>query len=166
MFAVGLVLLFTLYTSFAIVISKSSFLLKLVALVTFVAGLVLLLQRDTFLPFLGRMALPPTVLKDAVYPPHSNSEVDLSFNVPDGTKVVYWGAKPSNTVVPNPWDAYGDFTNAGVAIVVGGRATLRFACPSKYQVGSFRRTLNRHIHYRICDERGMIGSVQTRFVKC
>jgi len=141
--------------------------MKLFALVAFSVGVYLALQRNTYLPFLGMAAVPPTVLKDTAFPSHSNNEVELSFeNVPNGSKVIYWGAKPAATVQSDPQSAYADFSNAGVAVIVNGKATLRFACPSKYQVGTFHNTLNRHIHYRISHPNGMLGSVKTKYIKC
>lgn len=169
MYMMAIVLIFAIYKAFFVILDSgvsSTIIHKVVALAVFVSAAILLFQRDTYLPFLGRMAIPSSVLKESAHPAHANTEVTLQLpRVSNGTKVVYWGAKPASKVQKTPWAAYDDFSNAGVAVVVDGKAILRFNCPSKYTVGAFK-TLNRHIHYRVYDQRGMLGPIQTRFVNC
>lgn len=139
---------------------------KLVALVVTVCGLYLLTQRDLYLPFLGRAAFPMGIVQDEVAPKGANVSHELTFDSKnDGKRVIYWGAKPSQQVVPNPWDAYQDFSNAGVAIIKNGKATVKFFCPTAYKV-PWGKTLNRHIHYRVCCERGLMEPVQTAYITC
>lgn len=159
--------------SFVLIISvylmiqeKFSFGLKLYALFASVLALYLLLQRDLYLPFLGHAAFPLGVVQNEIAPKDSNVSHELEFSAKDeGKRVIYWGAKPSQQVVPNPWDAYQDFTNAGVSVIKNGKAVIQFFCPSKYQV-PWGKTLDRHIHYRVCCERGLMGPVQTVFINC
>lgn len=167
MFLVAGVIIYALYTAFFVILSPNeSILHKTAAMAVFISGLWIGISRDTYLPFLGRTAIPPTVLKDSAYPQHSNTTIVLNLpHVSNGTKVVYWGAKPATQVKSNPMQAYDDFSNAGVAIVVNGKATLRFHCPGQYIVGSLK-TLNRHVHYRVYDRRGLLGPVKTHNVKC
>ncbi|NBP66079.1 MAG: hypothetical protein EBU66_15635 [Bacteroidetes bacterium] len=162
---ITIILLFTLYNAVSIMMDSESFICKILALIAFLIALWLMFQRDTYLPFLGRMALPSSVIKDTTFPINSNVDISIPFNVKDGTKVVYWGAKPSKNTISNPMKAYGDFSNAGVTTVFGGKAQVRFNCPSKYTVG-IGKTLNRHIHYRFMYNNGMMSPVMTKFVNC
>jgi hypothetical protein len=140
----------------------------LVAVTVGVAALWLGMRRDTYLPFLGYAALPPTLIKDRHAPANANVEAVLEVpDAADGTKVLYWGARPSkdrNAVAPNPWKAYDDWSNAGVAEVKSGVATIIFECPGEYQVRT--RALKRHVHYRVVSDKGMIGPVKTTYVEC
>jgi len=162
------VLFFTLILSFCIVIYKySNTYLRFICLVVFVITLWILLKRNTYLPFLGEIALPSSLIKDIFSPENSNVEVNIPIKAPNGTKILYWGALPSksNNVEINPYVAYGNFSNAGVAYVDNGNALIKFNCPSKYNV-PFGHTLNRHIHYRTTLSNGMMSEVKTVFVNC
>lgn len=151
---------------FLIVRDKTPFLVRLYALAVIVLALYLLVQKTTYLPFLGRAAFPSTVLKDAFVPDNANTSFTLGFpKSEEGKRVIYWGALPSSSVRPSPWDAYQNFENAGVAVIQDGKAVLKFHCPAKYKV-PWRATLDRHIHYRVCCDSGMIGPAETVYVNC
>jgi hypothetical protein len=95
----------------------------------------------------------------------------VKFDAPDGTRIIYWGALASpipSGVYPNPYTAYGNFSNAGVATIKQGEAVIRFHCPGQYKVGRIvERKLKRHIHYRLCcGKAGLLGPVQTLWVNC
>jgi len=135
-----------------------------IAVVVSVAALAV--RRDAFLPFLGYVALPPTLLKEGpVAPRNANVETSAIIDVPDGTRVLYWGAKSAEEVRDSPGAAYADFENAGVAVVKSNRATLRLQCPAKYRVPG-PGVLDRHVHYRVVFGGGLIGPVHTLNVKC
>lgn len=139
---------------------------KVYALFASVLALYLLLQRDLYLPFLGRAAFPMGLVQNEEAPKGANVSHELEFDAKDeGKRVIYWGAKPSQQVIPNPWDAYQDFSNAGVAVIKNGKAIVKFFCPTAYKV-PWGKTLNRHIHYRVCCDRGLMGPVETAFIKC
>jgi len=104
-------------------------------------------------------------VKDVYIPDHANVETVIHVNEPDGTKIAFWGALPSDKVAPNPRKAYSNYANAGIAEVYHGKATLKFWCPSKYNV-PFGMTLNRHVHYRVVEANGMMSAVRTTYVKC
>lgn len=162
-----LVLSFAMVAALAIIVGKTySFALRFVALVAFLAATFLMFQRDTHLPFLGPSAFPVSVLKDAHTPPGANVEVKIPIDGNDGDKIIYWGAKPGDGVVANPMEAYGNFENAGIAIVKNKEAVLKFHCPSKYRI-PYGKTLDRHVHFRKCCEiTGMIGRIETVQVNC
>lgn len=127
------------------------------------AGMVyLLLDKTTFLPFLGEAALPPSVLKLAA---PTESTIDVTVRVPGrATHVIYWAASPSSSVIPTPSDAYKGFSNAGVVEVINGTAVLPLQCPSRYSVRY--RELEKHVHYRAVFPEGILGAVKTQNVVC
>lgn len=129
------------------------------------AAAALAARRETFLPFLGAAALPPSLLKDGpVAPRDANVETSVLVDAPDGTRVLYWGAQPAEAVVDAPAPAYANYENAGVAVVKSGRATLRLACPASYRV-PWRGALDRHVHYRVAAG-AVLGPVHSAHVEC
>jgi hypothetical protein len=166
---VGIVLVYTIYTSLVLIVSAhDQLVLRIASIAAFVGGLYLLLKRDTYLPFLGPAAVPPSLLKDVSAPDGSNVQTTVRVNAVNGSKVLYWGAMPGDppsSVIATPQLAYKDFTNAGVCVVSKGTATFKFFCPVRYKV-PWGKTLDRHIHYRVVHNNGMLGSVQTVYVNC
>lgn len=168
--AIASILVFSLYSTLFFMISKNTgIVVKIVATFILAVTLVLIIRRDTYLPFLGYAAFPPSLIPiDDVHPKNATKEVELTFDQPvkDGTTVIYWGALPSNDVAQTPQLAYGDFSNTGVTKVSGGKAVIKFACPGEYYVPTGKK-LNRHIHYRLCCEKyGLMSPVQTAYVRC
>jgi hypothetical protein len=167
MIAHGTVLVFVFVTSIMYIFSKrTDVTVKVMSIIAFMVAFYLMLQRDTYLPFLGPAAMPLNTLVNEMVPSNANVTHELKFppNM-EGYKILYWGAQPSTTIYANPWDAYASFDNAGVAIVRQGKAVIKFFCPAKYKVPS-GVTLDRHIHYRTCCQRGMLGPVETVYVRC
>jgi hypothetical protein len=146
--------------------SKVNIVTKLCGLVIFIMAFWLAMHRDTYLPFLSPAAFPPSLIKD-VKDESANKNVHTVIDVdaPDGTKIAFWGALPSNTVQPTPQIAYDNYSNAGVATVMNKQASISFLCPAKYNV-PWGATLNRHIHYRVINANGMMSSVKTVYVEC
>jgi hypothetical protein len=162
----AVVLLSAFVGAVVLVVTRKDRLLAVVAGV-FVAACAAALaaRRDTFLPFLGHAALPPTLLKEAFAPRNANVEAVVAVDAPDGARVLYWGAKPAEEVRGSPNAAYDDYSNAGVAVAAGKRATLRFECPASYRVPGMG-ALERHVHYRVVAGGGLIGPVRTAYVTC
>jgi len=128
------------------------------------AGLVTVaFNRDSYLPFLGEAAFPPSVL--AVAAP-SDAAFTVNVTVPVGaTHVVYWASESGAGVAPSPWDAYGNYKNAGVVVAGStGAATLAVRCPGQYRVRG--NALPRHVHYRGVYPSGILGAVQTKEIEC
>lgn len=124
-------------------------------------------QRDTYLPFLGQAVVPPSLIKESAIPENANTQATIDIPwAADGTKVLYWAASPAKEVVPTPQKAYSKYANAGIVAIKDGKAVLKFECPANYMVGSFDKTLNKHVHYRIVKEDGMVGRVKTIWVEC
>ncbi len=128
------------------------------------AGLYFLLQRDYYLPFLGETVMPCSVLEDRT---PSGADREVTIQVAPGAKILYWAAEPSNEDLKNinDWkDAYSKFENVGVTTADdAGSATLKVRTPQPYTV-PFKGRIEPHIHYRVCEPRGMIGRVNTVFV--
>lgn len=177
MLSIAIVIAFSLYSSIATISSnKQTLWCKVAAFAAFIAAVVLAIDRDTYLPFLNNAAFPSSLVK-SVYSPHdANVETVIVVDEEDGTKIAYWGAKPRDvngvTIPQTPQEAYADYSNAGIAEVKNGQATLKFFCPSKYKVNSmypWAMTLDRHVHYRVLDShkhKGMMSPVYTKWVKC
>ncbi len=128
------------------------------------AGLYFLLQRDYYLPFLGETVMPCSVLEDRT---PSGADREVTIQVAPGAKVMYWAAEPSNEDLKtiNDWkDAYTKFENVGVTTADdSGNVTLNVRTPQPYTV-PFKGRIEPHIHYRVCEPRGMIGRVNTVFI--
>jgi uncharacterized membrane protein YuzA (DUF378 family) len=137
---------------------------RIVYVLVGIAALCLLFNRDTYLPFLGETVLPCSIIPERV-PPGATKEVPVS--APPGSKVLYWAAEPSMEglkEIPTWQEAYNKFENAGVTRTDStGVAVLRVRNPQPYLV-PMKGRLEPHIHYRICNETGMLGRVNTVFV--
>ena len=115
------------------------------------AAVVLLSQRDTYLPFLGRSVMPQPLTE---YKPSGKLKTKVITNLPLNVKVIYWAAHSANKVIDNPYDAYGDYSNQGVTKTdKNGKAILQFLVPSPYK-GAFT-------HYRCWTSSGMASRVFT-----
>lgn len=124
--------------------------------------LYLIVDKTTFLPFLGETALPPSVLKLST---PGEATIQVTVKAPRrATHVVYWAAASTGEIVPTPQAAYEGFSNAGVVPVVNGTAVLALQCPSGYKVRN--KTLKKHVHYRAVYPDGILGRVQTQNILC
>jgi uncharacterized membrane protein YuzA (DUF378 family) len=128
------------------------------------AAVSIMCDRDTYLPFLGPMVAPCSVLQDRA-PPGATKEVKII--VAPNTKVLYWAAEPANEKikdVPSWKDAYQHYENAGVATAnQEGVVILKVRPPQSYKV-PIRGELKQHIHYRLCNEDGWLSRIYTTFI--
>lgn len=124
-----------------------------------VSALAIMFDRDTYLPFLGPMVVPCSVLETRD-PPGATREVKIY--VEPNVKIVYWAAEPSSGDKLNSWkNAYLDYQNAGVAVSNGeGAAVLKIREPQSYKV-PFKGKLEPHVHYRVCGEAGWMSKINT-----
>jgi uncharacterized membrane protein YuzA (DUF378 family) len=134
---------------------------KVIYLFIMVSAFTIMFDRDTYLPFLGPMVLPCSVLKD-VSPPGATRLVKII--VAPKAKVLYWASEPSTKKFEklNNWKyAYLGYENAGVATAnENGIATLKVREPQPYTV-VLKGKLDPHIHYRVCGKDGWMGSIKT-----
>jgi hypothetical protein len=167
------VLLFTIiFGLFVILTPSTNMIIKLLTIIVVICALILAINRDTYLPFLGKTVMPSSLIFAEKTPQGANVNYTILLNnAKDGTKVIYWGANSSdkNEIKTNPLEAYNNYVNAGVSTVSNGKAKITFFCPDKYQVEhlGFKSTIKRHIHYRLqCPETGIMSSVLTIYVDC
>jgi len=131
-----------------------------------VAALSLVFRRDIYLPFLGETIVPGGALAEKT-PQNANEQVTIT-TIPHA-KVLYWAAEPNPTQgkdIPNWTEAYSEFENSGVALADGsGHAILRFRGPPQSYKVPIMGTLEPHVHFRICNEHGIMGPVQIKKMK-
>jgi uncharacterized membrane protein YuzA (DUF378 family) len=129
-------------------------------------AIAVMFDRDTYLPFLGPMVIPCSVLKDRS---PSGATRSVQVKVRPGAKVLYWAAEPTGASEDlkrvKDWKrAYAQYDNAGVATAgEDGIATLRVREPQPYWV-PMKGELQHHVHYRVCGEAGWMERVQTVFL--
>lgn len=145
------------------IVYPSSMILKTIGLIYVVVSIMILVKRDTFLPFLGEMAFPKSLLKPTT-PKDSNGSVKVRLQVPNGTPVVYWASESSSTTFEDPWKAYQDYENAGVTLVQGGLAEFKFRYPASYYVPS-GFLIKQHVHFRVMQSNGMLSNVKTVYLE-
>jgi uncharacterized membrane protein YuzA (DUF378 family) len=133
------------------------------------AAILLIIQRDTFLPFLGHTVMPKP-LND--YNPSGDVITKTIENLPPNVKVIYWAALSIDDLynplesyaydkTNNPYDAYGEYTNQGVTTSdANGVAILKVKNPVSYEV-PFKGRLKQHIHYRYWTSPGMASRLFT-----
>lgn len=130
------------------------------------AAVGLLFRRDIYLPFLGETLVPAGALEPKT-PQNANEQVTVTTK--PGAKVVYWATEPNPTQGKDlpTWDvAYAGYENSGVAVAdTSGKAILRIRGPPQAYKVPMKGALAPHVHFRICDEHGMMGRVQTLFLK-
>jgi len=125
----------------------------------FTSAIILASQKSGWLPFLGQSVLPSTLVP--LNKP-SYFDTNVSIKTKPNVKVAYWASSPSKgPSVPFVTDAYGDFSNSGVVMSdSNGTAVLPVLAGSEYVVPS-GRTIKRHVHWRVINENGMMGRVNT-----
>jgi uncharacterized membrane protein YuzA (DUF378 family) len=128
------------------------------------SAIMIMFDRDTYLPFLGSTVMPCSVLENRD-PPGATREFKVT--VEPNVKIIYWAAEPASEKLEklNSWKgAYLNYENAGISTSNGdGLAIIKVRDPQSYKV-PFKGKLNPHVHYRVCGEDGWLGRVRTIFV--
>ena len=139
------------------IFSNNNYLQKIIYLLVGLSAL-MLYKRDVLLPFLGKAVYPCGSLKEKV-PDNTNKTIDVK--VKPNSNVIYWAANENNKNIDNPWDAYGKYENSGVVKSnEKGIAKLKFKFPTRYSVPR-KGLLLPHVHYRVCNNNGMLSRVET-----
>lgn len=130
------------------------------------SAVLFLFQRDVYLPFLGETLVPGPALSPKS-PQGANDQVTITTK--PGARVLFWASEPNpnqGKELPS-WDvAYNGYENSGVAVADDqGKALLRFRGPPQAYKVPMHGRLEPHVHFRICDEHGFMGRVQTLFLK-
>lgn len=169
--AICTILFFTLFYSILILFNSNiHVIIKIITLIPVLCAIYLGSNRDTYLPFLGHCAFTPRVLLNEIIPEGCYDFHNLNLNnIADGTRVIYWGAlKDSNLLDTDnisPKNAYGNYSNSGIAIVKNNSAKLYFHCPMNYNVGS--KKIDKHIHYRLCiPNNPILSKIFTENIDC
>jgi hypothetical protein len=144
------------------IFSKRAPIDKILYAIFAICAVIVAVDRDTWLPFLGNSVLP-----SAVVPLKTNiGDTTVKVQVQPNAKVVFWAAKPSKEGnKPEVSEAYDDYSNSGVVNANDqGEAILTFNKGTEYVVPSGRQ-LESHVHYReFRDKIGMVGPVQSVYV--
>lgn len=168
-FSIISIFLFSLINAIYFLASpKTSLLVRIISIIIIILIIYVSIKRDTYLPFLGLCAYPPSLVANEIKPNGANIELVIDVDYPDNSKVIYWGANSTNKniIKNNPIEAYGDYTNSGIAIVFNKKAKITFFCPDKYKVNSMGN-IKRHIHYRVMSPNNpLLSSVNTLYVNC
>uniref|UniRef100_A0A6C0F5Y0 Transmembrane protein n=1 Tax=viral metagenome TaxID=1070528 RepID=A0A6C0F5Y0_9ZZZZ len=118
-------------------------------------------DRDYYLPFLGDCVFPNGLLAPKVMP--NDADTMVNVKIPPNTKVVYWAAEPCYDrcdVTVMAWEAYKDYTNAGVATSdETGYVEFIVRGPQSYDVPYKDETLVPHVHYRYVKSNGMFSRI-------
>ncbi len=137
------------------------------------AALYLSNKRNFYLPFLGDTVFPPSLIKDNENKnENKNANINITVDAPNADMVIYWAAEPlpENQIDGSKfaYDAYDKYTNSGVAEVVSGKATLKVSCPQSYWVKKWgiKKTLPKHLHYRLVYSTGWVSEVKTTNLSC
>jgi uncharacterized membrane protein YuzA (DUF378 family) len=137
------------------------FIAKTVYFLVGLAAVLIMFNRDTYLPFLGPMVAPCSILSEST---PSGSTLEVKVIVSPNSKVMYWAAEPANEKYEklNNWkQAYLNYDNAGVTTSdAEGVAILKVRDPQSYRV-PFKGRIDPHVHYRVCGEAGWLGRIQT-----
>ena len=171
MIAMIIILGFNIVYSILLIIYPDIYIIiKLLAIVVLISSIYISAKRATYLPFLGQCVAPPSLFSQEIAPQGATETYSINLDdIPDGTRVIYWGAATSKdkVVKKDPMEAYGNYSNTGVTTVKDKKATIYFNCPDKYNVGIFNKTIDRHIHYRlILPDNPMMSQVFTTYVNC
>lgn len=127
-------------------------------------------KKSFYLPFLGKTILPPSILKKMNNSMKANNSITV--DAPNAESVIYWAADPLDAKQIDgskyAFEAYNKYANSGVAEVVSGKAVLNVNCPQKYWVSKMgiKKTLPKHLHYRLVYPSGWVSEVNTRKLSC
>lgn len=141
--------------------NHSEYIEKFIYILVGFAAVMLVIDRNTFLPFLGTAAFPKPL--SGAISPEAKGEMKsvIVKDLPPNVKIIYWAANSSDKVVDNPIDAYGNYENQGIAISNDkGEATFVVNPPTAYIV-PINGKLNPHIHYRYWNSNGLTSEIKT-----
>lgn len=142
----------------------NTFLQKFIYILVGLSAVLLMFNRNYYLPFLGKTVVPFSFFKDNKVPDNSTFSVDVK--VPANARVIYWAAEPLKDGENSDRSvqvAYGEFKNSGIATADAlGNAKLSVRLPGDYSVRKFyKKHLKAHIHYRYSLTDGMLSDIMT-----
>jgi uncharacterized membrane protein YuzA (DUF378 family) len=128
------------------------------------SALILMFNRNFYLPFLGETVLPQSLLNKDNKP--SIGTFSIEVKVEPNVRVIYWASETTKDILPVS-AAYGEFLNSGITTSdKNGIAKLVLRKPSSYTVkkGLFKKTLKPHIHYRYTLPNGLMSEIKTVYI--
>lgn len=132
---------------------------KILYIIVGISALILMFDRNFYLPFLGKSVVPKTFLEKDRVP--VDSTISVEVQVKPNARVIYWASTKKGEVT----DAYGEFENSGITTAdSNGKAHLVLKKPKCYYVkkGLFKKRLRPHIHYRYTLPNGMMSQILTK----
>jgi hypothetical protein len=170
MITITLILLYSIISALYILFNDNyNIFIRIFAIFIIASVIILMMKKETFLPFLGLAHLPNTLIADEKIPKGANLSYSIDMNeYEDGTIIIYWAANKTDKIIEDPYEAYKNYNNVGVSKVKNGKAEVRIFCPDKYKVKKiFNQLLERHFHYRIVyKDTGFLSPVMTVKVDC
>ncbi len=129
---------------------------KLIYVFIISCAFVLIVDRNTWLPFLGSTIIPEKVL---VNKKNTNADIIIPIKTIPNAKIIYWSSlKQENSKIPDVEEAYGNYNNSGITESDKyGNAKLYIAESSSYFVPS-GKLINRHVHYRTINKNSSVMS--------
>ena len=145
-FGIATGIIFIVNTMFDLV-DRNHIFIKMLGSVGLICLVLMLLNRDTFLPFLSENFMPESFLVLNEHIP-AKGDKKVKVKVEPNTKVIYWAADPGKEVKKTWKEGYGSFENSGIVQSdENGNATIPLECPNRYIVHGYK-ILPKHVHYR------------------
>ena len=170
MITITLILLYSIISSVYILFNDDyNIVLRIFVIFIIAAAVIMIMKKETFLPFLGLAHLPNTLIAEEKIPKGANLSYSIDMKeYEDGTIIIYWAANKTDKIIEDPYEADKNYNNVGVSKVKDGKAEVRIFCPDKYKVKKvFNQLLERHFHYRIVyKDTGFLSPVMTVKVDC
>jgi hypothetical protein len=170
MITISFILAYTVISSLYILLNDDyNIILRIFVIFIIAAAVILIMKKETFLPFLGLAVLPSPIIANEKVPNGANLSYTIDMNnYEEGTVVIYWAANKTDAIIEDPSEAYKNYNNVGISKVKNGKAEVRIFCPDRYKVKKvFNQLLERHFHYRIVfKETGFLSPVMTVKVDC
>jgi hypothetical protein len=130
---------------------------KILYLIAFICVCILAINRDIWLPFLGKSVIPTGIFANSV---PANADQTVYIKTEPNAQILYWAAYP-NSKTKQPREAYDDYKNTGFTSADNdGNAQLLIIDNDGYTINN--KPIDKHVHYRIVNK-GMVGSIQTAF---
>ena len=170
MITITLILLYSIISSVYILFNDNyNIVLRIFVIFIIASAVIMIMKKETFLPFLGLAHLPNTLIAEEKIPKGANLSYSIDMKeYEEGTIIIYWAANKTDKIIEDPYEAYKNYNNVGVSKVKDGKAEVRIFCPDKYKVKKvFNQLLERHFHYRIVyKDTGFLSPVMTVKVDC
>ena len=96
-----LILLYSVISSLYILFNDDySVILRIFVIFVIAAAVILMMKKDTFLPFLGLAHLPNTLIADEKIPQGANVSYSIDMSdYEEGTVVIYWSANKTDKII-------------------------------------------------------------------